>query len=149
MMFLFYLGIYVGSLGYSIVLGSLWTFQYVSLVNRRNLVAMPISHLPSNLDFKMLTNMLQLSSSGIEIPYVLLVYEADEFCDLVKNEFLMDHVSCVQSHYPTHTVCYLTNKLFSYINKRSAETLSHACLVSHPHGYSVFLMLYIPCMNSH
>lgn len=54
----------------------------------------------------------QLSSSGIKIPYVLLVYEADEFCDLVKNEFLMDHVSCVQSHYPTHTVCYLTNKLF-------------------------------------
>lgn len=60
----------------------------------------------------------QLSPSGVEIPYVLLVYEADEFCNLVMNQSLMGHVSRVQSHYPAHTVCYLTNKLQSYINKR-------------------------------
>ncbi|XP_074378876.1 crossover junction endonuclease EME1-like isoform X2 [Apium graveolens] len=60
----------------------------------------------------------QLPPSRVEIPYVLLVYEADEFCNLVMNQSLMGHVSRVQSRYPTHTVCYLTNKLQSYINKR-------------------------------
>ncbi|KAL6338946.1 hypothetical protein AAG906_024097 [Vitis piasezkii] len=60
----------------------------------------------------------QLSPEGMEIPYVLLVYEAEEFCNLVTNESLMDHVLGVQSHYPSHTVCYLTNRLMAYIHKR-------------------------------
>ncbi|KAL1814863.1 hypothetical protein DCAR_0519056 [Daucus carota subsp. sativus] len=60
----------------------------------------------------------QLSPSGVEIPYVLLVYEADEFCNLVMDQSLMGHVSRVQRRYPAHTVCYLTNRLQSYINKR-------------------------------
>lgn len=61
---------------------------------------------------------MQLSSEGMEIPYVLLVYEAEEFCDLVANESLMDHVLGVRSHYPSHTVCYVTNRLMAYIHKR-------------------------------
>lgn len=60
----------------------------------------------------------QLSPEGMEIPYVLLIYEAEEFCNLVTNESLMDHVLGVQSHYPSHTVCYLTNRLMAYIHKR-------------------------------
>ncbi|KAL5555812.1 hypothetical protein UlMin_038048 [Ulmus minor] len=63
----------------------------------------------------------ELSPKRIEIPYVLLVYEAEEFCKLVVNESLLDHVIGVRSHYPSHTVCYLTNKLMTYINKREQE----------------------------
>ncbi|CBI21541.3 unnamed protein product, partial [Vitis vinifera] len=60
----------------------------------------------------------QLSPEGMEIPYVLLIYEAEEFCNLVTNESLMDHVLGVRSHYPSHTVCYLTNRLMAYIHRR-------------------------------
>ncbi|KAL7254680.1 hypothetical protein ACSBR1_008933 [Camellia fascicularis] len=61
----------------------------------------------------------QLPSDGIEIQYVLIVFEAEEFCHLVTNEsLLMDHVSSVRSRYPSHTICYLTNRLMAYINKR-------------------------------
>ncbi|KAL4644110.1 hypothetical protein ACB092_02G140100 [Castanea dentata] len=63
----------------------------------------------------------QLSSNGVQIPYVLLVYEAKEFCNLVSNESLLDHVSSVQSCYPSFTICYLTNRLMAYINKREQE----------------------------
>ncbi|OVA01446.1 ERCC4 domain [Macleaya cordata] len=63
----------------------------------------------------------KLSSKGSEVPYILLVFEADEFCNLVNNESLMDDVSRVQSRYPSYTICYLTNRLKSYINKREQE----------------------------
>ncbi|KAF4371659.1 hypothetical protein F8388_008599 [Cannabis sativa] len=52
----------------------------------------------------------ELSPEGIEIQYVLLVYEAEEFCNLVTSEAFLDHVSGVRSRYPSHTVCYLTNR---------------------------------------
>ncbi|XP_030498871.2 crossover junction endonuclease EME1B isoform X3 [Cannabis sativa] len=63
----------------------------------------------------------ELSPEGIEIQYVLLVYEAEEFCNLVTSEAFLDHVSGVRSRYPSHTVCYLTNRLMSFINKREQE----------------------------
>ncbi|KAG5529267.1 hypothetical protein RHGRI_029833 [Rhododendron griersonianum] len=63
----------------------------------------------------------KLSSNSDDIPYVLLVVEAEEFCNLVINETLMQHVSCVQSRYPSHTICYVTNRLMAYINKREQE----------------------------
>ncbi|XP_021641791.2 crossover junction endonuclease EME1B isoform X2 [Hevea brasiliensis] len=63
-------------------------------------------------------HILQLSPEGTEVRYVLLVYEAEEFCNLVINESLLDHVSRVQNCYPSYTICYLTNKLMAYINKR-------------------------------
>ncbi|KAL4387860.1 hypothetical protein GQ457_09G011620 [Hibiscus cannabinus] len=63
----------------------------------------------------------QLSPEGLEIQYVLIVYEAAEFCDLVTSDALLDHVSRVQSKYPSYTVCYLTNRLMAYINKRENE----------------------------
>ncbi|XP_050205074.1 crossover junction endonuclease EME1B-like isoform X2 [Mercurialis annua] len=63
----------------------------------------------------------QLCPKGTEIQYVLLVYEAEEFCKLVMDGSLFDHVSRVQSRYPSYTVCYLTNRLMAYINKREKE----------------------------
>ncbi|KAK1586997.1 hypothetical protein Q3G72_008396 [Acer saccharum] len=63
----------------------------------------------------------KFSPQGIETPYVLLVYEAEEFCNLVLSGSLLDHVSRVRRHYPSYTVCYLTNKLMAYINKREKE----------------------------
>ncbi|KAK7247515.1 hypothetical protein RIF29_42398 [Crotalaria pallida] len=63
----------------------------------------------------------QLSPERIEVPYVLLVYEADKFCDLINNDSLLDQLSSIRSHYPAYTVCYLTNRLMSYINKREQE----------------------------
>ncbi|KAF5179871.1 Crossover junction endonuclease eme1b, partial [Thalictrum thalictroides] len=59
----------------------------------------------------------ELSSSGIEIPYVLLVYEAEEFCNLLSNDSFIGHVLGVQSRYSSYTICYITNKLMAYINK--------------------------------
>ncbi|XVE86627.1 hypothetical protein DITRI_Ditri18aG0049700 [Diplodiscus trichospermus] len=63
----------------------------------------------------------QLSPEGLEIRYVLIVYEAAEFCDLVTKGTLLDHVSRVRSKYPSYTVCYVTNRLMSYISKRENE----------------------------
>ncbi|KAK4430645.1 Crossover junction endonuclease EME1B [Sesamum alatum] len=59
-----------------------------------------------------------IASEPIEISYILILYEAEEFCNLVMNESLMDHVQSVQHRYPHHTVCYVTNRLMAYINKR-------------------------------
>lgn len=61
---------------------------------------------------------LQHSMKEAVIQYVVLVYEAAEFCNLVINESLLDHTSGVRSCYPSHTICYLTNRLMSFINKR-------------------------------
>ncbi|OMO55898.1 hypothetical protein CCACVL1_26909 [Corchorus capsularis] len=63
----------------------------------------------------------QISPERLEIQYVLIVCEAAEFCDQVANGTLLDHVSRVRSKYPSYTVCYLTNRLMAYINKRENE----------------------------
>ncbi|KAK6924183.1 ERCC4 domain [Dillenia turbinata] len=60
----------------------------------------------------------ELSLELREISYIVLVYEADEFCSLVMDESLMDHVSSIRNRYPSHTICYLTNRLMNYIQKR-------------------------------
>ncbi|MCE2055505.1 hypothetical protein HAX54_042775 [Datura stramonium] len=60
----------------------------------------------------------KISSEFIDVPYVLFIFEAEEFCNLVNSGSLMNHVSRVKRLYPLHTVCYLTNKLLAYINKR-------------------------------
>ncbi|GKV25223.1 hypothetical protein SLEP1_g34693 [Rubroshorea leprosula] len=63
----------------------------------------------------------QLSPRGVEIPYILLVYGAAEFCDHVTNETLFCHLSKVRSQYPNYTVCCLINRLLSYISGRERE----------------------------
>ncbi|XP_010472208.1 PREDICTED: crossover junction endonuclease EME1B-like isoform X1 [Camelina sativa] len=62
-----------------------------------------------------------LFPQGPKIPYVLLVYEAEEFCNLVANEKILENISKVQDRYPSYTVCCLTNKLMSYVKKREKE----------------------------
>ncbi|KAL9252274.1 Crossover junction endonuclease EME1B-like protein [Drosera capensis] len=63
----------------------------------------------------------QISSIGSEVPYILLVYEAESFCKLALDASLFNHISDVQSRYPSYTVCCITNRLMSYINKREQE----------------------------
>ncbi|KAI5010253.1 hypothetical protein ZWY2020_012390 [Hordeum vulgare] len=57
-------------------------------------------------------------ASVAEVPYILFVLQAEEFCDLISSGFFWNHVRLVQERYPTFTVCYITNKLMNYINKR-------------------------------
>ncbi|XP_073149446.1 uncharacterized protein [Henckelia pumila] len=59
-----------------------------------------------------------ISSERIEVSYVLIIYEAEDFCNEIVNESLLDHIHGVQRLYPHHTICYLTNRLMAYINKR-------------------------------
>ncbi|KAL1191986.1 Crossover junction endonuclease EME1B [Cardamine amara subsp. amara] len=63
----------------------------------------------------------QAFPQGPKIPYVLLVYEAEEFCNLVANGKFLENISRVQEQYPSYTVCCLTNKLMSYVKKREKE----------------------------
>ncbi|XP_038987985.1 crossover junction endonuclease EME1B-like [Phoenix dactylifera] len=72
----------------------------------------------------------QISSAQSEVPYILFVYQAEEFCDLVISESLIDHIHRVRSHYPSFTICYLTNKLMSYINKREQSQYKNPSNVS-------------------
>ncbi|XP_018477288.2 crossover junction endonuclease EME1A isoform X2 [Raphanus sativus] len=65
--------------------------------------------------------MTTLPDDVSQIPYVLLVYEAEEFCNLVGNERLLESISRVRDQYPSYTVCYLTNNLMSYVKKREKE----------------------------
>ncbi|XP_022550851.2 crossover junction endonuclease EME1A isoform X2 [Brassica napus] len=65
--------------------------------------------------------MTTLPEDVSQIPYVLLVHEAEEFCNLVANERLLENVSRVRDQYPSYTVCYLTNKLISYVEKREKK----------------------------
>ncbi|CAH8362262.1 unnamed protein product [Eruca vesicaria subsp. sativa] len=58
---------------------------------------------------------------GLTIRYVLLVYEAEEFCNLVAYEKFLENISRVQDRYTSCTVCCLTNKLLSYVKKREKE----------------------------
>ncbi|KAL3004086.1 hypothetical protein AAZX31_08G142700 [Glycine max] len=85
-------------------------------------------HITSNLvagsilwSMKVPEHISQLSTERIEIPYVLLIYEAGKFCNLVMNDSLFDQLSSIQSLYPAYTVCYLTNRLLAYINKKEQE----------------------------
>ncbi|CAN6900819.1 unnamed protein product [Brassica oleracea] len=58
---------------------------------------------------------------GPTISYVVLMYEAEEFCNLVANEKFLENITRVQDRYPSYTVCCLTNKLMSYVKKREKE----------------------------
>nr|AAD23625.1 hypothetical protein [Arabidopsis thaliana] len=62
-----------------------------------------------------------LFPQGPKIPYLLLVYDAEEFCNLVANGKFLEIISRVQDRYPSYTVCCLTNKLMSYVKKREKE----------------------------
>lgn len=63
-------------------------------------------------------SLLQAFPEGPTICYVVLVYEAEEFCNLVADEKFLENITRVQDRYPSYTVCCLTNKLMSYVKKR-------------------------------
>ncbi|KAF8012025.1 hypothetical protein BT93_I0223 [Corymbia citriodora subsp. variegata] len=63
----------------------------------------------------------QLCPKETVISYIIIVYEAEEFCNLVSSGSLFDHLNGIRSLYPSHTVCYLTNRLMAYINKREQQ----------------------------
>ncbi|KAF6157840.1 hypothetical protein GIB67_003740 [Kingdonia uniflora] len=60
----------------------------------------------------------KLSSKGPEVPYVLLVCDAEEFCNSIISGCLLDHVCSIRSRHPSYTICYLVNRLMAYINKK-------------------------------
>lgn len=63
----------------------------------------------------------QLSSARTDVPYVLLIYGDEEFCKATSDGSLMDQISSVRRHCPSYTICCLTNRLMSYINKREQD----------------------------
>ncbi|KAL6184308.1 hypothetical protein ACLB2K_045710 [Fragaria x ananassa] len=76
----------------------------------------------------------QLYPKGIEIQYILLVYEAEEFCNLVIKDSLLEHIARVQRIYPSCTVCYLTNRSMAmYINNREQEAYKNQMNIGWPY----------------
>ncbi|KAM0822934.1 hypothetical protein ACQ4PT_071203 [Festuca glaucescens] len=65
--------------------------------------------------WKMVCKSDQHPDSVSEVPYILFVLQAEEFCDRINSEAFWDHVVEVQNRYPTFTICYVTNKLMKYI----------------------------------
>lgn len=63
----------------------------------------------------------QSSFKEHDIPYLAVILEAEEFCNMVSEGSLNDHVCNMQRLYPGYSICYLTNKLMSYITKREQE----------------------------
>ncbi|CAN6269494.1 unnamed protein product [Urochloa humidicola] len=53
-----------------------------------------------------------------QVPYIAFVLQAKEFCDLITNGRFFPHVQEVRKKYPRFTICYITNKLMSHINKQ-------------------------------
>ncbi|OEL29704.1 Crossover junction endonuclease EME1 [Dichanthelium oligosanthes] len=60
-------------------------------------------------------NMNQASVS--KVPYISIVLQAEEFCDLISNGSFFSHVEEIRNRYPKFTICYITYKLMNYINK--------------------------------
>lgn len=63
----------------------------------------------------------QSSFKEHDIPYLAVILEAEEFCNMVSEGSLNDYVYNMQRLYPGYSICYLTNKLMSYISKRDQE----------------------------
>ncbi|XP_021728144.1 crossover junction endonuclease EME1B-like isoform X2 [Chenopodium quinoa] len=64
----------------------------------------------------------QHATVKIDVQYILLIYgDAEEFCKCANDGSLMDHIASVRKHYPSYTICCLTNRLMSFINKREQQ----------------------------
>ncbi|XP_052153514.1 crossover junction endonuclease EME1 [Oryza glaberrima] len=68
----------------------------------------------------------QDQASTSQVPYILFVLQAEEFCDLVSGGTLLDHVQKVRRQYPEFTICYVTNKLMSFIKRREQNQYNKA-----------------------
>ncbi|XP_024519413.1 crossover junction endonuclease EME1 [Selaginella moellendorffii] len=63
----------------------------------------------------------EIELEEVDVPYVLLVFGAEEFSSLLCQGSLDVHVRRVQAQYPGFTVCYLVNKLHWYLQKKDQE----------------------------
>ncbi|KAJ1273156.1 hypothetical protein BS78_06G258700 [Paspalum vaginatum] len=71
-----------------------------------------IAHALSGLD-----DNCDMDQDLVSVKYIAIVLQAEEFCDLISNGTFFNHVEKIQKEYPEFTVCYVTNKLMTYINK--------------------------------
>jgi hypothetical protein len=93
---------------------------------------------------------MQHPDSVSEMPYILFVLQAEEFCDRINSGVFWDHVVEVQNHYPTFTICYVTNKLMKYINKRLvllSLNYHFQLFLSHMHVLSLWLCFIVFLMH--
>ncbi|XP_057531011.1 crossover junction endonuclease EME1B-like [Amaranthus tricolor] len=66
--------------------------------------------------------MSQCYGGKTDIQYILLIYDdAEEFCKSANDGSLINHISSVRNRYPSYTICCLTNRLMSFINKREQQ----------------------------
>eukprot|EP00252_Welwitschia_mirabilis_P025353 TRINITY_DN7880_c0_g2_i3.p1 TRINITY_DN7880_c0_g2~~TRINITY_DN7880_c0_g2_i3.p1 ORF type:complete len:528 (-),score=133.24 TRINITY_DN7880_c0_g2_i3:192-1604(-) len=62
-----------------------------------------------------------LSFKEHEVPYIAIVLEASEFCDMVAEGSLYELIYSSQKCYPGYNICFIVNKLTSYMHKRDQE----------------------------
>ncbi|WVZ87430.1 hypothetical protein U9M48_034066 [Paspalum notatum var. saurae] len=58
-----------------------------------------------------------MDQDPVSVKYIAIVLQAEEFCDLISNGTFFNHVEEIRKEYPKFTICYITNKLMTYINK--------------------------------
>lgn len=80
-----------------------------------------------------------------EVPYVLFVLQAEEFCDLVSSGSFFNHVRKVRSRYPTFTICYVTNTLMNYIKK---QLVPRSLNYQVPTAFCLIFTFYVDCLQS-
>ncbi|MCO5588757.1 hypothetical protein L7F22_042716 [Adiantum nelumboides] len=63
----------------------------------------------------------QLFLESVDLSYVLVVLEANEFLEMITEGFLDKHIRSLQKIYPGFTLCYLINKLMWFLQKREQK----------------------------
>ncbi|KAL0885680.1 hypothetical protein Bca101_009663 [Brassica carinata] len=74
---------------------------------------------------------------GPTICYVLLVYEAEEFCNLVADEKFLENITRVQDQYPSYTV--LAKLTTHYVKVHSRDCVDEAEVAEHVVGLTTNL----------
>ncbi|MCO5593803.1 hypothetical protein L7F22_047821 [Adiantum nelumboides] len=63
----------------------------------------------------------QLFLESVDLSYVLVVLEANEFLEMIAEGLLDKHIRSLQKIYPGFTLCYLINKLMWFLQKREQK----------------------------
>lgn len=63
----------------------------------------------------------QLLLNNIDVPYILVVLEPEEFVDMIVQGDLDRHIKQIQEQYSGFTLCYLINRLMVYLHKREQQ----------------------------
>lgn len=59
----------------------------------------------------------QLSLEDVEMEYVVVAFQGEEFAKLVTEKGHKAHLSTIRKHYPTYSICYLITGLKKYLHK--------------------------------